>query len=233
MLLDNVSKKVLFFALVSIWCGISCEYFITTTSHEHHVVSNHRGPSIICLPAYADSHQRNSKPALHALWEGNSPMTSEFPAQRASNAEKASIWWRHHVTLLMRRLDDSGNKINMMTVHALAPRVVKSSAATVVTMKLNTLRPGQNGRHFPDDMFKCIFLNENVWISIDISLKFVPKGSINNNPTLFQIMAWRRPGDKPLSEPMMVSSLTQLCVTRPQWVQWGTNQWRHMGIMAS
>ena len=81
---------------------------------------------------------------------------------------------------------------------------------------LNTLRPRQNGRHFADDMFKCIFLNENVWIPIEISLKFVPKGSINNNPALFQIMAWRRPGDKPLSEPMMVSSQTHICVTRPQ-----------------
>ena len=30
------------------------------------------------------------------------------------------------------------------------------------------------GRHFSDDIFKCIFLNENVWISIKISLKFVP-----------------------------------------------------------
>ena len=69
----------------------------------------------------------------------------------------------------------------------------------------NTLRPRQNGQHFPDDIFKCIFLNENVWISIKISLKFVPKGPINNNPALVQIIAWRRPGDKPLSEPMMVS----------------------------
>ena len=83
---------------------------------------------------------------------------------------------------------------------------------------VNTLRPRQNGRHFADDMFKCIFLNENVWIPIEISLKFVPKGSINNNAALFRIMAWRRPGDKPLSEPMMVSSLTHICVTRPQWV---------------
>ena len=43
---------------------------------------------------------------------------------------------------------------------------------------LNTLRPRQNGRHFPDDIFKCLFLNENVWISIKISLKFVPEGPI-------------------------------------------------------
>ena len=70
-----------------------------------------------------------------------------------------------------------------------------------------TLRPRQNGRHFADDTFKYIFLNENVIISAKISLKFVPKGSINNIPTLVQIMAWRRPGDKPLSEPMMVRYL--------------------------
>ena len=44
-------------------------------------------------------------------------------------------------------------------------------------------------------------------ILIKISLKFVPKVPINNIPSLVQIMAWRRPGDKPLSEPMMVSLL--------------------------
>ena len=48
----------------------------------------------------------------------------------------------------------------------------------------NTLRPRQNGRHFPDDRFKWIFLNENVWISIEVSLKFVPKGQIDNIPAL-------------------------------------------------
>ena len=42
---------------------------------------------------------------------------------------------------------------------------------------------------------------------------------INNIPSLVQIMAWRRPGDKPLSEPMMISSLTHICVPRPQWVK--------------
>ena len=65
---------------------------------------------------------------------------------------------------------------------------------------------------------KRIFFNENVWISIKISLKFVPKGSINNIPALAQIMAWRRSGNKPLSEPMMVSLPTHICVTRSQWV---------------
>ena len=83
---------------------------------------------------------------------------------------------------------------------------------------INTLRPRRNRRHFADDIFKCIFLNENVLNSIEISLKFIPRGPINNIPSLVQIMAGRRPGDKPLSEPMMVSLLTHICVTRPQWV---------------
>ena len=84
---------------------------------------------------------------------------------------------------------------------------------------VNTLRPRQNGRHFADDIFKRIFFNENVWISIKISLKFVPKGPINIIPAMFWIMAWRRPGDKPLSEAMLVILLTLICVTRPQWIK--------------
>ena len=68
---------------------------------------------------------------------------------------------------------------------------------------LNELTHWQNGRHFADDTFKHIFLNKNVCISIEISLKFVPKGPMNNMPALVQIMARRRTGDKPLSEPLM------------------------------
>ena len=85
--------------------------------------------------------------------------------------------------------------------------------------EFNTLRPRENGRHFADDIFKCIFVNENLWIRIKISLKFVPRGPFNNTPALVQIMAWRRPGDKPLSEPMMVRLPTHIWVTRPQWVK--------------
>ena len=71
---------------------------------------------------------------------------------------------------------------------------------------------------FSRRLFKWIFLNENGWIFIKILLKFVPNVPINNIPALVQIMAWRRSGDKPLSEPMMDSLLTQICVTRPQWL---------------
>ena len=59
-------------------------------------------------------------------------------------------------------------------------------------LKLTHIRPRQNGRHFSDDIFQCILLNENVLISIKSSLKFVPKGPINHISTLVQIMAWRQ-----------------------------------------
>ena len=90
---------------------------------------------------------------------------------------------------------------------------------------LNTLRPRQNGRHFADGTFKRIFLNENVRILIKVSLKFVPKSPMDNIPALFQIMAWHRPGDKPLSETMVVRLLTH-CVARPQWVKTGPGYWK-------
>ena len=55
-----------------------------------------------------------------------------------------------------------------------------------------------------DNIFKCNFLNENIQILINISLKFITKGQINNIPSLVQIIVWCGLGDKPLSEPIMV-----------------------------
>ena len=55
-----------------------------------------------------------------------------------------------------------------------------------------------------DDFFKCISLNENDKTPIQIPLKFVPRSPIDNKPALVQVMAWRRTGDKPIPEPMMI-----------------------------
>ena len=68
---------------------------------------------------------------------------------------------------------------------------------------LNLSFPGQNGRHFPNDIYKYNFKNETFRILIPISLKFVPKGPIDNKAALAKVMAWRRTGNKPLAEPML------------------------------
>ena len=66
-------------------------------------------------------------------------------------------------------------------------------------------------------------------LSLKISLKFVPKGPIRNIPALVQVMAWHRPGDKPLSDPMMIkftdaymrhsASMSQIKVNTPRTVR--------------
>ena len=90
---------------------------------------------------------------------------------------------------------------------------------------INTLRLTQNDHHFPDRIFKYIFFNENVWIWLKISLKFVADGPINDIPALVQTKALRRQFDKPLSEPMMDRLPTHICITRPQCVN---VVWKHM-----
>ena len=95
-------------------------------------------------------------------------------------------------------------------LHVMSPsclygdKVVNKMNRQIRRSIVNTLRPSQDGRYFAADIFKCIFMNEHVRISIEISLKFAPKGSISKIPAQVSIMVCRRPGDKPLSEPMMV-----------------------------
>ena len=51
----------------------------------------------------------------------------------------------------------------------------------------NTLRPRQNGHHFPDDIFKCNFVKGSAWISIRFSHKLVPKVRIDNKGIIWTI----------------------------------------------
>ena len=75
----------------------------------------------------------------------------------------------------------------------------------VKLLSLNTLRPRQNDPHLPYDIFK-------------FPLNFVSQGPINNVPALVQMMDWRWPGDKPLSESTMVRLPKHICISQPQWV---------------
>ena len=168
------------------------------------------------------------------LW-GNSPVTSEFPSQRSVtrsldvffdlgldkrlSKQSGRRWFETPWRSLWHGSNGyfTGTGLTLQIYTTLCYDIIMVSKSFGPRFNINSLRPRQNGCHFADDTFKRIFLNENVIISIKISLKFVPKGPINNNPALVQIMAWRRSGDKPLSEPTMVSLLTHICVAQPQW----------------
>ena len=76
------------------------------------------------------------------------------------------------------------------------------------------------GHNFADDIFRYIFVNEKFCILIKISLKFVPKGLLDNKWAWVQLKAWRLTDDKPLPEWVWwPSSMTHICVTRSQWVK--------------
>ena len=72
---------------------------------------------------------------------------------------------------------------------------------------------------FSDDIFKCFFINEKVCILIWIPPKCVPKGPIDNNSALVQVMAWRRIGDKPLPETEMIQFTDTYMRRSGRWVK--------------
>ena len=132
-----------------------------------------------------------------------------------SPGRRQAIIWTNAGILLIRHLGTNFNEIliEILTFSLIKMRLKVSSAKwrpfhlglNVLThwqlgsdSSLNTLRPRQNGHFLPEDILKWVFLNENVWISTKILLKFVPKGPINDIPALVQIMAWHCPSDQGL-----------------------------------
>ena len=77
-------------------CRVPCKHSFTMTSDERHVVSN-TWSLTVCLTAYVDPYQTNIKVYITGSFGENSLFSGKFPTQRASNEEKASIWWHHHV----------------------------------------------------------------------------------------------------------------------------------------
>ena len=75
---------------------LNCHHTLQWRHNERHGVSIHR--RLDCLPnrLFRRRSKKTSKLRVSGLWEGSSPVTGEFSAQRASNAENYSIWWSHH-----------------------------------------------------------------------------------------------------------------------------------------
>ena len=72
---------------------------LTTLQWRHNErdgVSNHQPHDCLLNHLFRHRSKKTSKLRVNGLCGGNSPVTGEFPAQRASNAENVSIWWRHH-----------------------------------------------------------------------------------------------------------------------------------------
>ena len=90
-----------------------------------------------------------------------------------------------------------------------------------IHVQFNSSPPRQFGGKIADDIFKRIFVNENDWMSIKISLKFIHEGPIDNKSVLVQVMAWRRQATSHYLNQCWPSFLTHICGTRGRWVNHG------------
>ena len=162
--------------------GSAAQVVITSLQwrhNEHDSVSNHQPHDCLLNRLFGRRSKKTSKLRVTGLCAGNSPVTGEFPAQRASNAGNDSIWWRHHVWIC------HGRGLFARIIYFLYDsRLSNIVYLLYTTFMCKTLRPRQSDCHFPDDIFKYILFE---------------KCPINNVPALVLIMAWRMP----LSEPSM------------------------------
>ena len=131
------------------------------------------GVSSVCSCVCSGVDKKTSKLRVTGLCEGNPPVTDGFPSQRASNTGNVFIWWRHHVTQEFHIANQRRSKFGSFVVSTRLHLPLDKMAAILA-----------------DGIFKCIFLNETDRILIQISLKLVPKSSIDNKPTLIQVITW-------------------------------------------
>ena len=168
-------------------CPETCRHFVIQTRHL--VISSGNQPVMAAL----------SENPVNYCFGGGASKTKKSQSLWLMLQKRPELFWCQYY-------DSQRQTVNMPCENRwLAPRKWGGDARW-----FNTLRPRQDGRHFVDAIFTCIFFNENCCIFIKFSLKYVRKSLIDNNPALVQIMAWRRSGDKPLSEPMMISLQTHI-----------------------
>ena len=85
--------------LTDIWAAVEAPVKMYASQWRHNRwdgVSNHRRDNCLLNRLFKCRSKKTSKFHVTGLCVGNSPVTGEFPAQKASNAENVSIWWRHH-----------------------------------------------------------------------------------------------------------------------------------------
>ena len=79
-----------------IFCDLICPWALQLCHNGCDGIPNHHPHDWLLNRLFRHRSKKTSKLCITGLYVGNSPVTSEFPAQRASNAENVSIWWRHY-----------------------------------------------------------------------------------------------------------------------------------------
>ena len=166
------------------------------------------------ITPYSCCKQRNHhSSSLLSFCEGNS-LTGWFPSQ--GNGGMLSMKWSLHNMTLHKRLSERINTIFLKIryskhsifhcqMHKLSgPHPLTEIDWTNIERKASIHLPlDKMAAILAEDIFKCIFFNENNRIPIQISMRFVLGGPIDNKAALVKVMACHRTGDKPLSQPIL------------------------------
>ena len=153
---------------------------------ERDGVSNHQPHHCLLNRLFRCRSKKISRLRVTGLCEGDSPVTGEFPAQRASNAENVSIWWRHHgispwffpatvsynVTSIYGISIDPGSGL-VPAGYKPSPRPLLTLSEPMLTISCGALSDhfnaldyiplDQDGANLANDSFTRILLNENIW----------------------------------------------------------------------
>ena len=130
----------------------------------------------------------------YSVWKGSGPVHKWF----MSWAVNLQVHVRYQGSVSILRPSFPGKGIPILKIRWLREHLIFNMGIPILVRRhlyietdpwlyINILRLRQYGCHFADDIFRCIFLNQNVWFLIKIPLKFVPKGLINNIPALVHI----------------------------------------------
>ena len=168
------------------WC-LSCSICIKTISYcrqgWHPLGGGYQAhfPYFIIFIIFFQTHQ-NTDYLLNVIWQGQGSLSYGF--SKGETTLQCNVI-SHGLSLYVpRMIPNVSLQLTCSDTCQIWSELKDLTATLQIGNILNTLRPRQNGHHFADDTFKRIFLNENVRIPIKISLKFVPKGAINNIPAL-------------------------------------------------
>ena len=144
--------------------------------NELHGVSNHQPHDCLLNRLFRRRSKRTSKLCVTGLCAWNSPVTGEFPAQMASNAENVSIWWRHHEGL-SSFISWWGRYLDHTVAELQWPPFWKRAFSNLFSFMASII--------FGPEFHRCSFARDQ----------------FRNMSALVQIMAWCRTGDNRLSEP--------------------------------
>ena len=192
-------------------------------------VSNHQPHDCLLNCLFRRRSKKISTLLVTGLCAGNSPVTGEFRAQRAGNAENVSIWWRHHAC--SRLLLPCWAPLPMLPAHPTflwiftmnwdwakkRLRIPSSPLGNITSEQFNPFVPGRCGIKFKSTIFKLFYGIVSKALVVELLSGGCHRSSLEMS-TLVQVMAWCRQATSIYLNQCWPRSMSPHCIAMSQWV---------------